>query len=279
MAAEEKMPELPDLEVVKERLQDVLPGQRIEAVEVLLPLVVRNLAPGDFAPALLGGEFQSVRRRGKFLILDLVGGDKLVVNPVLAGRLQYCAPEQRRLRKTVLALGLSGGMELRYVDAKSMGKVYLTPDENLVPRFAEQGPEALDPEFSLEVFEERLRARRGEIKGLLTNQAVVAGIGNAYADEILFEARLYPFRKRPSLSSEEMERLYPAIRSVLAEAITTLRERVGDEIRVEVRDFLRVHGKGGSPCPRCGTTISEIKARNRLTNFCRQCQPGSMIKG
>lgn len=279
MAAEEEMPELPDLEVVKELLQDVLPGQRIEAVEVLVPLVVRNLAPGDFDSALQGGEFQIVRRRGKFLFLDLVNGDKLVVNPMLAGRVQYCAPDQRRLRKTVLVLGLSGGMELRYVDAKSMGKVYLTPDENLVPRFAEQGPEALDPELSLEAFEERLRPRRGEIKGLLTNQAVVAGIGNAYADEILFEARLYPFRKRPSLSSEEMERLYEAVRSVLAEAITTLHERVGDDIHVEVRDFLQIHGKGGSLCPRCGTTISEIKARNRLTNFCRQCQPGSMIKG
>jgi len=273
------MPELPDLEVVKERLQEVLPGQRIERVEVLRPLVVRSLVPGDFAAALRDREFQSLRRRGKFLIVELIGGEKLVINPMLAGRLQYCAPDQRRLRKTVLLLGLSSGSELRYADAKSMGKVYLTPDENLVPRFDEQGPEALDPELSLGVFEERLRPRRGEIKGLLTNQAVITGIGNAYADEILFEAGLYPFRKRPSLSPEEIERLYDAVRSVLKEAIITLRERVGEEIHVEVRDFLRVHGKGGSPCPRCGTTISEIKARNRLTNFCRSCQPGSMIKG
>ncbi len=272
------MPELPDLEVVKERLQEVLPGQRIEEVEVLRPLVVRCLAPGDFAATSRGRQFQSLRRRGKFLIVDLVDGDKLVINPMLAGRLQYCAPDQRRLRKTVLVLGLSSGSELRYIDAKSMGKVYLTPDENLVPRFSEQGPEALDPELTLQVFRERLRTRRGEIKGVLINQAVVAGIGNAYADEILFEAGLYPFRKRPRLSPQETEQLYNAVRSVLSEAIDTLRERVGDDIHIEVRDFLQVHGKGGSPCPRCGATISEIKARNRLTNFCRTCQPGSMIR-
>lgn len=273
------MPELPDLEVVKERLEVVLPGQCIEGVEVLRPLVVRDLASGDFASALRDAEFEGVRRRGKFLILDLVGGDKLVVNPMLAGRFRYCAPDERRLAKTVLVLRLSSGLELRYIDAKSMGKVYLTPDEDLVPRFAEQGPEALDPQLCLEVFRERLRPRRGEIKGLLINQAVVAGIGNAYADEILFEAGLYPFRKRPSLSSEEIERLYDAIRSVLSEAITTLRQRVGDEMHVEVRDFLQIHGRGGSPCPRCGTTISEIRARGRVTNFCRRCQPGRMIKG
>jgi formamidopyrimidine-DNA glycosylase len=248
-------------------------------VEVLLPLVVRNLATGDFGSALRGAEFEGVRRRGKFLILDLPGGHNLVINPMLAGRFRYCAPDERRLAKTVLVLTLSSGMELRYVDAKSMGKVYLTPDEDLVPRFAEQGPDALDPHLCLEAFRERLRPRRGEIKGLLTNQAVVAGIGNAYADEILFEAGLYPFRKRPSLAPEEIERLYHSMRSVLSEAIATLRERVGDEIHVEVRDFLQVHGKGGSPCPRCGTTISEIKARGRVTNFCRKCQPGRMIKG
>jgi formamidopyrimidine-DNA glycosylase len=170
-------------------------------------------------------------------------------------------------------------MDLRYVDDKTMGKIYLTRDLELIPGFAAQGPEALDPELTLEAFQVRLQRRRGEIKGILTNQAFLAGIGNAYADEILFRAGLYPFRKRPSLSAEEVERLYHAMGSVLSEAIVTLRERMGDEIHIKVRDFLQVHGKGGSPCPRCGTIISEIRARNRLTNFCRTCQPGRMIGG
>jgi formamidopyrimidine-DNA glycosylase len=273
------MPELPDLEVIKEYLQGVLPGERVEAVEVLRPLVVRNLISEDFVDTLTGNEISAVRRRGKFLLLDLETGEKLVINPMLAGRLQYCEPSERRQKRTFLILRLSGGRELRYLDAKAMGKVYLTRDLDLIPGFASQGPEALDPEVTLEVFRDRLRRRRGEIKGILTRQAVVAGIGNAYADEILFEAGIYPFRKRPSLSSEEVERLYDSIRSVLTEAIGILRERMGHEIDLKVRDFLEIHGKGGSPCPRCGTAISEIRARNRLTNFCRTCQPGSMMGG
>ena len=273
------MPEIPDLEVIKEYLLGVLPGERIESVEVLRPLVVRNLLADDFASILEGKGISGIRRRGKFLLMDFESNHTVVINPMLVGRLSYCPPEERRVAKTVLILHLSNGMDLRYVDSKSMGKVYLTQDENLVPRFAGQGPEPLDPEFTVEVFRERLRPRRGEIKGLLTNQAVVAGIGNAYADEILFEAGLYPFRKRPSLSQEEVDSLHQAMRRVLLEAILVLRERVGDDIDVKIRDFLKVHGKGGSPCPRCGTPISEITARNRLTNFCRNCQPGRMIRG
>ncbi len=273
------MPELPDLEVIKDYLQGVLPGERVEDVEVLRPLVVRNLISDDFAGTLTGGEFAAVRRRGKFLLLDLDTGEKLVINPMLAGRLQYCEPNRPRQKRTFVILRLSTGLELRYVDAKAMGKIYLTRDLRSIPGFASQGPEALDPQLTLDVFRDRLRKRRGEIKGILTRQTVVAGIGNAYADEILFEAGIYPFRKRPSLSPEEVEGLYRAMRSVLAQAIAVIRERVGDDISVEVRDFLKVHGQGGSPCPRCGTTISEIRARNRLTNFCRTCQPGSMIGG
>ncbi len=273
------MPELPDLEVICEYLKRVLPGQRIERAEVLRPLVVRNFLSDDAVSVLEGQGFTGVRRRGKFLLFDLGSGQMIVINPMFAGRLDYCQPDKRRAAKTVLILHLSSGRELRYVDSKSMGKVYLTPDEKLVPRFAGQGPEPLDPELTLEVFRERLRTRHGEIKGLLTNQAVLAGIGNAYADEILFEAGLYPFRKRPSLSAGEMESLFDAMRRVLLEAILVLRERVGGDIDVEIRDFLKVHGKGGEPCPRCGAPISEITARNRLTNFCRKCQPGRMIKG
>jgi len=99
-----------------------------------------------------------------------------------------------------------------------------------------------------------------------------------YADEICFAARIHPYRKRTSLTDEEIARLYEAMQSVLREAIVTLRERVGTEIHREVRDFLAVHNKGGQPCPACGGTISEIKARGRVTNFCRTCQPGGLIQ-
>ena len=273
------MPELPDLEVIKEFLQDHIVGQEIAEVEVVRPIVVRNLAGGDFALRLTGQRIERVHRRGKFLILALDSGDYLVINPMLAGRLHYAPRRERRLRKTFVVLHLADGMDLRYADARTMGKVYLTDDLAEVPGFADLGPEALDPDLTLDIFKERLRKYRGEIKGVLTRQSFVAGIGNAYADEICWRAGVYPFRKRPRLSDEEMARLYEAMHEVLNEAIATLRERVGADIHVEIRDFLKVHGRGGQPCPRCGTTISEIRARQRLTNFCRQCQPGSLIGG
>ena len=122
-----------------------------------------------------------------------------------------------------------------------------------------------------------LRKSRGEIKGVLTRGRAVAGIGNAYADEICFAAQVHPFRKRTSLTDEEIARLYGAMQSVLGQAIATLQERVGTKIHREVRDFLAVHNRKGQPCPTCGGTISEIKAQGRMTNFCRTCQPGGLI--
>jgi len=198
-----------------------------------------------------------------------------VINPMLSGRLYFCPSTERRLAKTFVIWHLEDGIDLRYVDEKQMGKIYLTPDLSLVPGFAMQGPEALEVTF--ESFKERLKRHRGEIKGVLINQAFVAGIGNAYADEILFRAGVYPFKRRPGLTEGEIRRLYEAMCAVLEESIATIREQMGDHIHLKFRDFLAVHGRGGSPCPRCGTPISEVSARNRLTNFCRSCQPGIMI--
>jgi len=267
------MPELPELEVGKEFLQEHLVGRTIERVEVLRPIVVRKLSDLDFT-CLEGEAFTEVRRRGKFLIFFL-DGLYLVINAMLSGRLYFCLPTERRLAKTFVIWRLKDGMDLRYVDEKQMGKIYLTPDLSLVPGFAVQGPEALEVTF--EAFKERLKRHRGEVKGVLINQAFVAGIGNAYADEILFRAGVYPFKRRPRLTGEEIRRLHEAMRAVLEESIATIRERMGDQIHLKFRDFLAVHGKGGSPCPRCGTPISEVRARGRLTNFCRSCQPGIMI--
>ena len=153
------------------------------------------------------------------------------------------------------------------------------PDRAAVPGLATQGPDALDPVLTAEAFAQRLRPYRGEIKGVLTNQSFVAGIGNAYADEILWQARIYPFRRRPSLSAQEVSTLYTAMRDVLTGAIETLRARVGEAIDVEIRDFLAVHGQTNEPCPRCGTAISEVTRARRSTNFCRTCQPGLMVGG
>ena len=273
------MPELPDLEVIKEFLQPRLVGQTIVEVEVLRPIVVRDLTGEGLAAGVTGRSISAVRRRGKFLVLDLEQRPgHLVLNPMLAGRLHYEAAGKRRPGYAVAVLRLADGQELWYTDAKQMGKLYLTDDLSLVPGLAELGPDALDPELTLERFVERIRPYRGEIKGVLTRQPFVAGIGNAYSDEICWRARVYPFRKRTSLSAVEIEQVYTAMRAVLIEAIEVLRQRVGAEIHVEIRDFLAVHGKGGQACPRCGARISQLKGQDYYANFCRSCQPGTLIK-
>jgi formamidopyrimidine-DNA glycosylase len=272
------MPELPDLQVICEFLAPRLVGVLIVAAEVLRPIPVRNLLGGDLAEHLVDRRFTDVNRRGKFLLLPLNSGATLVINPMLAGRIRYGQPLSRNRVRDVLVLGLSDGKELRYHDAKDMGKLYLTADLDRIPTYADQGPEADDPALTLDVFRQRLRRHPGEIKWVLTNQRFVAGIGNAYADEILWHAGIYPFRRRPSLSEDEVVALYTAMREVLAGALETLRERVGENIDVEIRDFLAVHGKAGEPCPRCGSTVSEVKRERRATHFCRTCQPGLMLR-
>jgi len=271
------MPELPDLEVVRQYLAPRISDVAIEVADVRRPLLVRNLLGGDAAEYLKGRRFTGARRRGKFLLLPLDDGTSMVINPMLAGRLRYGKPLGRHRKRDALVLRLAGGCELRYHDAKDMGKIYLTSDLDQIPTFATLGPDANDPELSLDLFRERLRRHRGEIKGVLTNQTFVAGIGNAYADEICWWAGIYPFRRRPTLSDEEVARLHGAMRTVLAEAIDILRERVGEAIDVEVRDFLSVHGRAGQPCPRCASDISKVTRSRRTTNFCRTCQPGLMI--
>jgi formamidopyrimidine-DNA glycosylase len=271
------MPELPDLEVIREFLAPRVVDVPIESAQVQRPIVVRNLLAGDVSDHLVGRRFVSVGRRGKFLLLPLDSGATLVINPMLAGRLRYGRPLSRRRTRDVLVLRLADGHELRYHDAKDMGKVYLTDDLDRVPAFAKQGPEATDLALTLEVFRQRLRRYRGAIKGVLTKQTFVAGIGNAYSDEICWRAGLYPFRNRASLTDAEAARLYSAMRTVLTEATETLRTRVGDAIDVKVRDFLAIHGKTGQPCPVCGRAISGVKWSRRTTNFCRGCQPGLSI--
>ncbi|MDP2948391.1 MAG: zinc finger domain-containing protein, partial [Chloroflexota bacterium] len=144
-----------------------------------------------------------------------------------------------------------------------------------VPRFGEMGPDALAEELTEEVFRGRLRRFRGQIKSVVLNETCVAGIGNAYADEILSAAGLHPYRKRTELTADDEGRLYRAIRSVLSDAAAIVSERMEAQgLPVdEYRDHLKVHRRGGQPCPNCGSSITEITAGQRITNFCRRCQP------
>ncbi|MBL8046670.1 MAG: Fpg/Nei family DNA glycosylase [Anaerolineales bacterium] len=275
------MPELPELDVVAEVLNRRVVGQTIIGVEVIPPggiIVVRDLTHAGLTETLAGQTLSTVTRRGKFLIFQVSNSPIcLALNPKLTGRLQLAAPKEKKMPKTHVIFSLSGGGQLRYVDQKQMGQLYLTADLAQVPDFAEMGPEAL--EISAVDFRARLKRFSGEIKSALTQSRFVAGIGNAYADEILWAAQIHPYRRRASLTPEELERLYAAMRSTLLEATEKVRAEMGENIHLKPRDFMAVHMKTGEPCPRCGNPISLVSANQRITNFCRTCQPGGLIKG
>jgi formamidopyrimidine-DNA glycosylase len=275
------MPELPELEHARWCLENALVGLQIDQVEADpkgAALILRDQIGGGLA-ACTGARVSDVLRRGKFLILELVGAPCwLVINPKLAGRLQLCDRETPPLVANWFTFHFrESTRQLRYADDKRMGQLYLTNHLQDVPTYDAMGPSAL--EVDRPAFHARLRKYRGEIKGILSRESFLAGIGNAYADEILWQAGLHPYRKRPTLSVEEVDQLYEAIRITLLEACHLVRQASGDDIHLKPRFFFRVHLRGGEPCPRCGTTVSEIRARQQLTNFCRTCQPGGLFQG
>lgn len=276
------MPELPELEVVREVLVRRLLGRPIRRVTVQPkggPLIVREQTGDGFRASVEGQSVAVIERRGKFLVFTLQpSGLFLVVNPKLSGRFQLCPPQEKRAGPLHLTLHFEDPpLELRYLDARLMGQVYLTQTVSQVPMFEAMGPDALA--VSSDEFASRLRRFRGEIKGILVRSDFLAGIGNAYADEILWAAHLHPFRKRTDLPPEEVRRLYQALGSTLRTSIEQVRREMGEAIHLKPRDFFAVHMRTGQPCPRCGTPISAITANQRVTNFCRTCQPGGLIRG
>jgi formamidopyrimidine-DNA glycosylase len=289
------VPELPDLAVVVEAFHAALAGRPVVSASAPGPLAVRG-TPAELQ-ALVGQTLRFVTRRGKFVEL-VMDRDRVVVNAMLTGRFQLASPGVKLPGKTALVIGFGPRptrprdaarwtraatwlpaddvpAEIRYRDPTQMGKVYLVPAgvDRPVPGFdASLGPDADDPALTLEAWRERIRRHPGELKPLLRNQAFVAGIGNAYSDEVLHAARLNPFRKRSSLATEEVDELYRAMRLTLGDAVKVLRQRVPPAFESEVRDFLAVHRKGGEACPRCGTRISEVSSRSEATSWCRGCQ-------
>lgn len=278
------MPEAPDLFVVREFLAPRLTGRKVVAGTERRPLVLRNMTgPGtpEFSQDIAGRTVTAVGRRGKLLTIELGPGRLLIVSPMLTGVLRYCEPQSRMEASAHLVLDMDDGKQLRYLDQKRMGQVYYLPPARRsdIVRLDGQGPDVLDEPLDFGAFKLALKPFRGEIKGVLTRGHAVSGIGNAYADEVLFAARLYPFRKLTRLSDQELRRLHASCYQVPRAAVATLRSRVGENIHKKVRDFLQVHGRGGEPCPRCGTKITAITANRRETNYCRGCQPGLLIEG
>lgn len=272
------MPELPELELLREALTQYAAGKTIlHVVPNPSRAFVIRYPPADFASELAGRVIASILRRGKFLIFTFLdAGPRLIINPMLSGRFAYSSRAAAALPSTCFTLQLSGAEDIRFLDNTMMARVYLTENpEADIPTFAELGPDALDPTLDATAFTARLRKHRGEIKNVLRNQSFVAGIGNAYSDEILFRARLRPLRRASTLSDEERRALYDAMREVLTQAVATVKKQYEDgkhKLHKQDRSFMQVHRKGKAVCPRCGHRISSVHAGGENTYFCRGCQ-------
>jgi formamidopyrimidine-DNA glycosylase len=267
------MPEIPDLEAIREFLEPRILGQPIESTEVRYPWLIRS---EDGLVSLESHAFVALRRYGKFLIFTTDDERLLVINPMLTGRFHWAEAKEKRRPGTCVVIAFPDGHQLRYSDARRMGRWYIVPIDalNTVPQFEDIGPDALEVDEA--TFLQRLKKHRGQAKPALTNQRFIAGIGNAYSDEVLWEARIHPHRRMSTLSDDERHGLYVALRTTLEWAMPILRAEVAERLyqsNEEWRDHLRVHRKGGQPCPRCGSEIRSQVSGSRETNYCLTCQP------
>jgi len=288
------VPELPEVETVRDGLQQHVSGRTIAAVQVLHPRSVRRHVAGseDFAAALRGGTVGDARRRGKYLWLQVraagpqertpqTPGDALVVHLGMSGQLVTGAPD-RPLTPHVRArfTFTDGGDDLRFVDQRTFGSLSFSPGGAVLPAvIAHIAPDPLEPAFDDELFAARLRKRRTGIKRALLDQSLISGVGNIYADESLWRAKLHWARAADRLRRAEVIRLLDAIRAVFADAIgaggtsfDSLYVQVNGQSGYFDRD-LAVYGRADLPCPRCGTSIRRDKFMNRSSFSCPKCQP------
>ncbi len=268
------MPELPDLEYVVSVLREALRGRRILEVRVRNPIVLRLGLAGTAQALCAGRAFGACTRHGHFLLLPVGAEYELAVNPMLAGRFRICRAGAKDEGSLCVAFALEGGEELRYLDDKQMGKLYLVAagDRRAVPGFDALGVEPLSPDFTLDRFRTLLRSRRDQVRAFLLDKSAVAAIGSAYPDEILWAARLHPKTGCQGLTEEDVGRLHAAIRDVLSTAVREVARRA-EPIEVKVRDFLRVRNRKGQPCPACGATLRVEGVRGHDTFYCPACQP------
>jgi formamidopyrimidine-DNA glycosylase len=271
------MPELPDLLYIRKYLSGALTGRSITAVELKQPILVRNMLDLPITDLLAGRSVLDVGLRGPFLRLSLSGEIDMVTNLMLAGRLQHQKPGEKPVGHLCVAWTLDDRSILRLCDDQKMAKLYVcrSADTGSIPRYGSQGVDILSPAFTQEKFRELLEANsRRQVRVMINDHTVLSAIGNAYADEILFEARIHPKTFTGRLSGEDRRRLYDAIGSVMAWGIRCV-EDAAQPIQVKVRDHMNVRNRKGEPCPRCGTTIRREGVRGHDTFFCPSCQPPS----
>jgi formamidopyrimidine-DNA glycosylase len=270
------MPELPEVETVKNELSPYIVGHSITGVTLHWEGVIKKPSVADFRSRLVGQKITGLSRRGKYLIIKLTGDDLLVIHLKMSGSLlvsRDCAEPPKYTRATI---HLDNNMVIFFRDPRKFGAMWLVKDSGSVT--GKLGPEPLEADFTPRVLAQRLRNRKAPIKALLCDQSVIAGIGNMYADEALYAARIHPLRLGGSLSPDEIEHLHHAIQQVLCVAIGNKGASVvnyyrpSGEIGTAHFEFKVAHAQGKT-CPIHGIPIERITVRNRGTYFCPRCQP------
>lgn len=276
------MPELPEVETVRNGLQQHVAGRTIGSVQILHPRAVRRHLAGadDFAAVLRGGRVGDIRRRGKYLWLP-VGEDAILAHLGMSGQMLIGDPD-RPLTAHVRArfTFTDGGPDLRFVDQRTFGHLTFAPGGAQLPaQIAHIAPDPLEPAFDPERFAAKVAARRTGIKRALLDQSLISGVGNIYADESLWRARLHWARATELIRRADLNRLLAAIKDVFTEAIgaggtsfDTLYVQVNGDSGYFERS-LAVYGRAGQPCPRCGAPVRRDKFMNRSSYSCPACQP------
>jgi len=274
------MPELPEVETFRRRLRPLLLRGRIERVHFhpkTRLLRASRLSANQISRQVKGARVREMRRRGKYLILELDSARELVFHLGMTGKLIEVAPGQEEPHTH--ARFHFKKFDLLFIDPRAFGRIVLLPQGKVeaLPGLAQMGPEPLGPKFTAAYLQKRLHGRRAPIKSLLLDQRILAGLGNIYSDESLFRAKIHPRRPAGHLTPNELLRLRRAIRAVLQEAIracgTTIRDYEWAAGREgSFQNKLRVYARAGQPCRRCGDRIARERMAGRSTFFCPSCQ-------
>ena len=272
------MPELPEVQGLIDFLGERMAGLAVESLELASFSVLKTFDPPP--QALAGAPVDGVTRHGKWIDIDC-DGIHLVLHLARAGWIRW----SEELPRTVLRPGKSpialrvrlvdgSGFDVTEAGTKKSLAAYLVRDVQAVPGIASLGPDPLADDFTREAFGELLAGRSAQIKGVLRDQSVIAGVGNAYSDEVLHVAKLSPFAKASTLTDEQVDTLYQALRSTLTDAVAAASGKPAKELKDAKRAGMRVHGRTGEACPVCGDVVREVSFADRSLQYCATCQTG-----
>ncbi|MDF2145001.1 Fpg/Nei family DNA glycosylase [Knoellia sp. p5-6-4] len=272
------MPELPEVQALVDFLSARTDGLAVTGVELGSISVLKTFNPPP--QALVGLPVDAVARHGKFIDLDC-SGTHLVFHLARAGWLRWSdsiSPTTLRPGKSPIALRVrfsdGSGFDLTEAGTKKRLAAYIVNEPAEVPGIATLGPDPLAPEFTREVFGGLLHSRRAQVKGVLRDQSVIAGVGNAYSDEVLHVAKMSPFAIAATLDEASVDRLYAALRETLSAAVLAASGKPAAELKDAKRAGMRVHGRTGETCPECGDTVREVSFADSSLQYCATCQTG-----